>query len=83
MQKAGTGDNDSASFVLRDARANVWNDFSDNFNPGNRDSAVNYISLFGRNEIYRVSFVGYPSFPASGGFPAVTSSITIFIEKLE
>ncbi|GEM_PF-1226787 len=83
MQKAGTGDNDSASFVLRNATADVWTNFSDNFNPGNRDSAVNYISLFGRNEIYRVSFVGYPSFPASGAFPAVTSSITIFIEKLE
>lgn len=83
MQKAGTGDNDSASFALRDAKADVWTNFSDNFNPGNRDSAVNYISLFGRNEIYRVSFVGYPSFSASGEFPAVTSSITIFIEKLE
>lgn len=79
----GTGDSNYYNFALKDAKANVWTDFASNFNPGNKDSAVTIISLFGLNEIYRVSFVGYPSFPASGGFPAVTSSITIFIEKLE
>ncbi|WP_027381427.1 hypothetical protein [Chryseobacterium daeguense] len=83
MQKAGTGDNDAPSFALRDCTADTWNNFSDNFNPGNRDSATTLISLFGSNEIYRVSFVGYPAFSASGTFPAVTSSITIFIEKLQ
>ncbi|MDR6159059.1 hypothetical protein QF023_002575 [Chryseobacterium sp. SLBN-27] len=83
MQKAGTGSNLDPSFILLDCTADTWNDFPSNFNPGNRDSATTLISLFGRNEIYRVSFVGYPSFAASGSFPAITSSITIFIEKLQ
>lgn len=80
--KGGTGGSWFTYYAQNDINANVWKDFPADFNVGNRDSAQATISLFDNKQVYRVTVVANPNLTANGVFPALTSSITIFVELL-
>lgn len=54
-----------------------------NFNQSNRDIAYLIITLHNTREVYRVTLNASASIGANGNIPATTSSVTIFIEKLD
>jgi hypothetical protein len=80
--KGGTGGSFFSYYAQNDVTANSWTTFPANFNVFNRDSAQTTISLFDSKQVYRVTVVGNWDMAASGVFPALASSITIFVELL-
>ncbi|MGU3376445.1 hypothetical protein [Chryseobacterium sp. M5A1_1a] len=52
-------------------------------NPNNRDIAYAIITLHNTKEVYRVTANVNGDIVATGGVPAVSSSITLFVEKLQ
>jgi hypothetical protein len=80
--KGGTGGAFFSYYAQNDVTANSWTNFPANFNVFNRDSAQTTISLFESKQVYRITVVGNADMAASGVFPFLTSSITIFVELL-
>ncbi|RLJ31843.1 hypothetical protein CLU97_1284 [Chryseobacterium sp. 7] len=80
--KGGTGGSWFTYYAQNDLNADTWKDFPSNFNVGNRDSAQATISLFDNKQVYRITVVANPNLTANGAFPALQSSITIFVELL-
>ena len=52
-------------------------------NPSNRDIAYSIITLHNTKDVYRVTANTNGDIAASGAVPAVASSITLFVEKLQ
>lgn len=89
-KKAGSGGTGYDSWSTRVAPTGFWyrmntqgNEDNYNIHAGNRDVSEAIIILHNTREVYRITSNLNGAIGASGGVPAVASSATLFVEKLD
>lgn len=88
-KKAGSGGVGLDTWGTRASSSSTWyklvggtaNDI--NISPANRDVSETHIILHNTNEVYRITTNLNGAIAASGTVPAVQSSVTLFVEKLD
>ncbi|MBB4807387.1 hypothetical protein HNP38_002691 [Chryseobacterium defluvii] len=88
--KAGSGGANLEEWGRQASAANTWYSFNGetgnatrDINPNNRDIAYAIITLHNTKEVYRITANANGNIAADGSVPAVTSSITLFVERLQ
>ncbi|MGE8431104.1 hypothetical protein [Chryseobacterium joostei] len=88
--KGGSGGTNLEEWGRQASVAGTWYSFTGevgnatkDINPGNRDIAYAIITLHNTKDVYRVTANTNGDITASGSVPAVASSITLFVEKLQ